>query len=209
MSDDGFIHEPVETGLAELTAAVSAEALVPALTPEGKEALKMLLKMKPEFATASFVAGLARDVAMDIETLDAILYKHGLSHAQYDFLAEHNEFFRQTLVQQTTEWNRLSSSQDRLRAQAAAALEAQFPTLAGRMGKASEKLSDVVEAAKLFAKVAGVDAVAPGARPNGERFEINIDLGADERITIRSTPLAEESAGQVGASEVPALPKAA
>src|SRR5665213_3590758 len=69
------------TSASALTAAVSAEALVPALTPEGKEALKMLLKMKPEFATASFVAGLARDVAMDIETLDAILYKHGLSHA--------------------------------------------------------------------------------------------------------------------------------
>lgn len=202
MSDD-FEIEPVETGLELLTAAVKE------LTPEGREALKALVQMKPEFASPSFLAGLARDVAIDIETLDAILVKHGLTHAQYDFIAEHNTFFKQALLQQVADWNQIASAQDRLRAQAAAALEAQFPTIAGRMGKPSEKLADVVEAAKLFAKVAGVDAVAPGAGHSGERFEINIDLGADERITIRSTPLAEESARQVGATQIPQIAKAA
>jgi hypothetical protein len=201
---EGFDIEPVETGLELLTAAVTE-----GLTPDGREALKALVQIKPEFASPSFLAGVARDVAMDIETLDAIISRHGLTHAQYDFIAEHNAFYKATLLQQVTEWNKIASAQDRLKAQAAAALEAQFPTIAGRMGKPSEKLADVVEAAKLFAKVAGVDATAPGTGHSGERFEINIDLGADQRITLRSTPLAETSAGQVVANQIPQIAKAA
>lgn len=206
MSDDAFIHEPVETGLELLTAAVNKPV---ELTPAGREALKALVGIKSEHASPSFLAGVARDVAMDIETLDAIIAKHGLTNAQYEFIATHSGFYKQTLLQQVTDWNRLASAQDRLKAQAAAALEAQFPTLAGRMGKPSEKLTDVVEAAKLFAKVAGVDVPAGGAGFSGERFEINIDLGADQRITLRSTPLAEESAGQVGATQILQIAKAA
>lgn len=206
MSDDDFIHDPVETGFELLTATVSEPV---ELTAEGREALKVLAGMKEDFASPSFLAQVARDVAMDIETVDAIISRHGLNHAQYDFISKHNEFFKKTLLQQSAEWQKIGSTQDRLKAQAAAALEAQLPTLAGRMGKQSEKLAEVVEAAKLFAKIAGVDAVPQGPGRSGERFEINIDLGADERLTIRSSPIIEGSAEPAGASHLPQIPKAA
>jgi hypothetical protein len=123
---------------------------------------------------------------MDVHTVDNVLHKHGLTNAQYEFLATHNNFFKKALLQQVAEWQRLDSTQARLKAEAAAALEEQLPVLASRMGSRSEKLSDAVEAAKLFAKIAGVDTTAGGTNSAGERFTINIDLGADERLTVRS-----------------------
>jgi hypothetical protein len=186
-----FENELVDTGFDKLvTATVTApEPPAPAgLTPEGLEALKALVALPADKSTPQFLMRVSADFAMDIHTTDAILAKHGLSHAQYEFLSQHNEFFKQALLQQAREWGRLTSTQDRLKAEAAAALEEQLPVIAMRMGQRGEKLGDAVEAAKLFAKIAGVDTSPSGPGTSGERFTINIDLGADERITARSGP---------------------
>jgi hypothetical protein len=176
-----FENELVETGFDLITATVN-----PGLTPEGIEALKSLVALPADKATPHFLMAVARELAMDVHTVDNVIAKHGLTHAQYDFLAKHNAFFKQALLQQISEWQRLDSTQARLKAEAAAALEEQLPVLASRMGSRSEKLSDAVEAAKLFAKIAGVDSAPGGTAAAGERFTINIDLGADERLTVRS-----------------------
>lgn len=201
MSDDGFIHDPIETGFDRvITATVNPEP--EKLTPEGREAMKALVPFKQEQGSPAFLATLAREIAMDIETVDAILKKHGLSNAQYEYLSNHHEYYKKTLLQQVHEWQSLGSTQARLKAQAAAALEAQLPTLGSRMGQASEKLADAVEAAKLFAKIAGVDTDTGGPRGGGEGFTITIDLGADERLTLRSGQAAGAGAKTVGASTV-------
>lgn len=202
MSDDGFIHEPVETGFDRVITATVNEP--EQLTAEGREAMKALVPFKKEHASPSFLAAVARDIAMDIETLDAILIKHGLTNAQYEYLSNHHDYFKKTLLQQVHEWQSLGSTQARLKAQAAAALEAQLPTLGMRMGQASEKLADAVEAAKLFAKIAGVDTDAGGPRSGGEGFTITIDLGADERLTLRSGQAPGEGAKTVGSVSAPA-----
>lgn len=189
------------------------------LTREGREAAKALIPLPKDFGTVQITA-LARDLAMDLLTVDVILKKHGLSNAQYEFLCEYNDYFKSTIAQQAKEWQSIGSTQDRLRAQAAAALEEQFPTLASRMGKQSEKFADAVEAAKLFAKVAGVDGTPSGHGAAGERFTINIDLGADTRLVIGAgaDPQAgagpaqlggvrQDGGGQGARREVPALPK--
>lgn len=178
-----FDNELVETGFDLITATVNPD---PGLTPEGIEALKALVALPADKSSPQFLMAVARDLAMDVHTADAVIAKHGLSHAQYDFLSKHNAFFKQALLQQVSEWQRLDSTQARLKAESAAALEEQLPVIASRMGSRAEKLSDVVEAAKLFAKIAGVDSTPTGAGSTGERFTINIDLGADERLTVRS-----------------------
>lgn len=164
------------------------------LTQEGLDAAKALLPspFPKDFGAVAMVA-LARDLAMNIDTVADILKKHKLTDAHYGYLSQFNEFFKNTLAQQAKEWQGVGSTQDRLRAQAAAALESQFPTIASRMGSASEKLADVVEAAKLFAKVADVDAGTRGARPSGEGFTISIDLGADTRLTLGLGAVAQAS----------------
>lgn len=204
MSDD-FIHDPVETGFDRIiTATVNASESEPKpWTPEEKDALKAFTPFKTEQSTPSFLVGVARDIAMDIHTLSEVLKKHSLSEAQYGYLSTHNDFFKKALVQQAHEWQSLGSTQARLKAQAAAALETQLPTLGSRMGAASEKLSDVVEAAKLFAKIAGVDTDTGGPRAGGEGFTITIDLGANERITARSGSDPLQGAKTIGPGPAP------
>lgn len=204
MTDDiDFLHQPVDTGFDLVTAAVTEkEPEVVGLTPEGKNAMKGLLAVPHDKATPQFLMQVALDFAMDIHSEETILQKHGLSNAQYEYLREHNEFFKQALSQQAREWQRLGSTQERLRAEAAAALEAHMPTIASRMGSPSEKLSDVVEAAKLIAKVAGVDTSPDRSGPAGEGFEIVIDLGADNRVAVRPRQDAGANAKQVGPGAV-------
>ncbi len=184
-----FTDQPIDTGFAELTVTVSEPAAEPevapekGLTPQGLNALKAMVAMPKEFGTPQ-MAALARDIAMNIYPIETILQNHRLTNAQYDFLSEHNEFFKNSVAQQANEWQGVKNTQDRLRAQAAAALEEQLPVIASRMGQKSEKLADAVEAAKLFAKIAAVDTDTGGARRGGEGFTISIDLGADTRITV-------------------------
>jgi hypothetical protein len=61
------------------------------------------------------------------------------------------------------------------------------------MQNKGEGLPGVVEAAKLFAKVAGAGEQKSGGGAPGERFTINIDLGGDQRITVASSPPPEAS----------------
>lgn len=181
-----FIDEPVETGI--VTATVTASGSEPGsvsenvMTPEAIQAAKALVNLPDISAVA--LAQLAREIAQDIGMLPAILQRHKLTQAQYEFLEKHNRFFKGILEGETRNWQSIKSTEVRLRLQAQAALEQQMPGLATRMGNAAEKLSDAVEAAKFFARVAGVDAPQPGAAVPGERYTITIDLGADTRITV-------------------------
>lgn len=181
MSD--FENELVETGFEGITATVTEPEEPSAATIE---AMKALVALPQDKSTPQFLMAVARELAMDVHTVDNVIAKHGLTNAQYEFLSTHNTFFKHALLQQVQEWQRLDSTQARLKAESAAALEEQLPIIASRMGSRSEKLSDVVEAAKLFAKIAGVDTAPAGAGSAGERFTINIDLGADDKLTVRS-----------------------
>lgn len=202
MSDDPteFTDEVVETGF--VTAAVTA--------PDGKpedmddaavQAAKALVKL-PDISPVA-LAQLAREIAQDIGLLPAILTKHKLTQPQYEFLETHNKFFKAILAQEIQNWQSIKSTEVRLRLQAQAALEQQMPVIGNRMGNAAEKLSDVVEAAKFFARVAGVDAPPPGALPTGERYQITIDLGAGSDVVIAAKSAAPAGAVAPAAGEVP------
>ncbi len=187
-----------------VTVAVNQEVIAtPGFTREGYEAAKALVPMPRDFGVPQMTA-LARDLAMDLLTVDAAIHKHGLSNAQYELLRDYNEYFKKTLAQQAAEWQGIGSTQDRLRAQAAAALEEQLPVLASRMGKQSEKLIETVEAAKLFAKIAGVDGDAARTGGGGERFTINIDLGADTRLILGAGSGASSGHQSKSNGEIPA-----
>lgn len=167
---DEFLDEPVETGI---TAAV---------TP----AVARVMLHLPDLSPVD-LARLARDIAYDYHDLGAILLKHKLSQAQYDYLLEHNEFFKNTLQDLVKEFHAIGSTQDRIKLHAAAALEELLPQIASRMASRTEDLKDVIEGAKIVAKIAGVDQPDRAPPQMGEKFQIIIDLGAD-RVTIEATP---------------------
>lgn len=213
MSDPfDFTDEPVETGLVTAT-VTDVPAGADQLTPEAVQAAKALVNL-PEI-TAVQLAQLAREIAQDIGLLPAILQKYKLTQPQYEFIEKHNAFFRSVLATEIKNWQSIKSTEARLRLQAQAALEQQMPSVANRMGNAAEKLGDVVEAVKAFARIAGVDAPPAGPATTGERYQIVIDLGADSDVVIAAkggagagtvAPAQGEAPGQpAGHGNTPAL----
>jgi hypothetical protein len=157
------------------------------LTPQGLDAMRVLLEM-PEI-TPVMLAQLARDVAQDFSSLPTILSKHRLTTAQYEFLSEHNEFYKHILTDQIKAWQGVGGTEARVKMQSLLAYEELLPTIAGRMGRHTEELKDVIEGAKMLAKVSGIDTSERNRSAPGERFQIHIDLGADTKaITIEATP---------------------
>jgi hypothetical protein len=138
----------------------------------------------PKELTVHMLARMAREIAQNIREPNVILVDYKLTQAQFDYLFESHEFFKQALHHAIIEWNAAGNTQDRIKLQAAAGFEDKLPLLLTRMGNASEGLPGVVEAAKLIAKVAGVGERDATASAPGERFTITINLGADEKLVV-------------------------
>jgi hypothetical protein len=134
------------------------------------------------------LAELAREVAMNIREIDDIIAVYKLTREQYDWLATHHEFYKHALHVSTVEWTSALTTPERVRLESAAILEDALPRLGARMVNQAEGLPGVVEAAKLFAKLAGLGEKEVGDRAPGERFKIEINLGADEKLTYQSKP---------------------
>ncbi|MDE2106573.1 MAG: hypothetical protein KGL39_55675 [Patescibacteria group bacterium] len=192
-ANDQFTDNPIDTGI---TAAVTTT-----LTQEAVQAAKLLVGL-PDDLTPVMLAQLAREIAQDLGNFHNLISKYNLTQAQYDFLFTYNDFFKHTLQDQIKTWQGVERTEDRLRLQALAALEEQMPAIASRMGKQSEKLEAVVEAAKFFANLGRVDTQAGRPLATGERFTINIDLGADARLTIGAAGSQEARAHASGTGEI-------
>jgi hypothetical protein len=141
------------------------------------------------------LAELAREVAMNIREVDDIIAVYKLTREQYDWLAAHHEFYKHALHVSTVEWTSALTTPERVRLESAAILEDALPRLGARMVNQAEGLPGVVEAAKLFAKLAGFGEKEAGERAPGEKFQININLGGDDKLTYQSkeTPTIEGS----------------
>ena len=180
---------------AELTVAVSEPAPSPqsadlevtnGLTPAGVEAARLLVGPLPDLKWHD-LAKLAREMAMNIRDRGDILKEFNLTGHQYDFLEAYHIFYREVYANACREWHAPLTTQERITVEAAAILEDSLLTIGARMQNKGEGLPGVVEAAKLFAKIAKVDVAEKGATAPGERFSINIDLGGDKKITVETT----------------------
>lgn len=189
----GEVYAPPEP---ELTATVNPDPEPPppapsptvddGLTPAGVEAAKALVQL-PKHLDWPTLAQLAREVAMNIKERGTILQEFSITQVQYDFLEAHNEFYRAALAQACKEWHAPLTTQERIKVEAAAILEDSLLVLGARMQNKGEGLPGVVEAAKLFAKIADVGERSQGQAAPGERFTINIDLGGDKSLVIDTT----------------------
>jgi hypothetical protein len=131
--------------------------------------------------TPSNLAALAREVAMDIKPLPDILKVYRLSEDDYLKISK-IPFYAKALETAAIEWNSALSTHDRIRIEAAAIMEDAMPGLSARMKSKEEALPAAIEAGKLFAKLAGLGEVNKAAAGSGEKFVIQIDLGADTKL---------------------------
>ena len=192
---------------AAVTNAIPESIPEKGLTEDGKQAAKSLVRL-PDIPYTS-LAQLARDIAMDIKERHVVLTSHNLTEAQYDYLEANNEFFISALKAACIEWHAPLTTQERIKLEAAAILEDSLPGLGSRLQNTREQLPGVVEAAKLFAKIAGVGERDAGAAPSGERFVINIDLGGDQKVVVSTGPAPQEITARADAGETPADSKVA
>lgn len=173
---------PSPAGEDHLDAAIE-KALAPVPVDDALvQATKALVKLP--VIDVPTLAKLARDVAMDIKERHAILRDYNLDQAQYDYLETYNDFYKNALSAASIEWHAPLSTTERIKIEAAAILEDSLPGLGARMQNKSEGLPGVIEAAKLFAKIAGAGEQAGSGAGSGERFTINIDLGGDQKIAV-------------------------
>ncbi len=152
----------------------------------------------PDLSTTDLVK-LAREIAMNIKDVGIVLGHYHLTQDQYDWLKEHHAFFKQALQVSTIEWNSSLTTPERLKLESAAILEDALPRLGARMVNSAEGLPGVVEAAKLFAKMAGIGEREGGERAPGEKFTISINLGGDDKLVYKSkeTPTIEGSTSTI------------
>jgi len=123
------------------------------------------------------LAALARELALDIQERDKILATHGLSVEQLEAL-QGNDFFRNMLEQEIKNWQSTMGTPDRIKLEAAAMFEKFMPIIYARITNTGEGLRDVMEGAKLIAKVAGLDNANREDRVAGEKFSIQINIGS-------------------------------
>lgn len=139
------------------------------------------------------LAKLAREIAMNIKPLDAVLSLYKITPEQYEKIKVH-EFFARALDQFIIEWNSAKSVHDRIRIESAIILEDAMPGLAGRMAKESESLASVVETGKLLANLSGIGKEKERGNP-GDKFSITINLGEDTKLKFEKdiTPAAPKT----------------
>jgi len=134
----------------------------------------------PKHLTPGLIARLARDVVMELKALEDILAPYCISLVQYERIKE-MPFFKRVQEDFAVEWNRVSSTAERLRLISAVMLEEGLPRLGSQMVDKEVSPAVAVETGKFFAKLAGVgEGKAEGA--TGEKFVINISLGDDTKL---------------------------
>ncbi len=133
------------------------------------------------------LAGLAREIVMDIRHLPDILETYKISAEAYEEIKT-REIFIKLVDSARIEWNSATNTQLRTQIHAAATLEEILPLVHGRAQNGQEPLNHVTDFLKLLADIGGVRK-DPNRGAPGERFQININLGADTTISLDGSKL--------------------
>lgn len=142
----------------------------------------------PDGFTVPGAVALARDVAIEMLELPAILRKHAVTAEQYATLKE-VPYFKNIVEEFARQWNAPSSVTQRLAQQTAAGLEEVLPDVIARMKIKNEPLQGIAQLAKVLADIAGVGGSARQAPQANEKFKIVINLGADTQTFEKSKPI--------------------
>lgn len=127
------------------------------------------------------MAKLALELVMNMRERALVLKDYGLTEEDFNVHIAPNPFFQKVLDAYTIEWNGALSTEQRLKVEAAVTMEHGMMGIAARMNDPEETLTSVVEAAKLFIKIAGVGEQKANAS-SGEKIAININLGGDHQL---------------------------
>jgi hypothetical protein len=165
----------------------------------------------PKHLSPGLIARLARDVVMELRALSDILEPYGISELQFARIKE-MPFFKRVYEDFLLEWNRVTSTPERIRLISAVMLEEGLPRMGSQMVDKEVSPAIAIETGKFFAKIAGVGETKAEGSP-GEKFVINISLGEETKLqftkdvtpatpgSIRPPETLEGLSGSSGAAE--------
>lgn len=128
------------------------------------------------------LVALAREIAFDLKPLSQILKELSITGEQYNTIAA-SPLFKHILSQEIANWGSALNSQERVKLKTQHMIELSLEEFFARLHDPKEPLSAKVELAKLIAKLGGMDQTKQEAT-TGERFQVTINLGADQKLVI-------------------------
>lgn len=146
------------------------------------------LSLPPDYAPALSEAAkhevnivkLAREIAMEMRDLSAILEHHGVSAREFEVL-KRNPYFDRVLASEIEAWQSAVNTGERVRLKAAAAMEEFMPVLYERMVNPKEDLLKTVKGAELLTKLASLGESDKSADAAG-KVVITINMGSDSKL---------------------------
>lgn len=146
--------------------------------------------------------GLAREIAMDIQSIDVILANHGMSAQRFAEVRKLPRFV-QYMEHEVLAWNTSLNASQRVKVKSITLIEEWLAHLNQEMHAPTSTLAAKVEAGKLVARLGGLGLnVAATATEAGEQFSVTINMGDDKQVKIGMTkPVSSGQGGQnVGGS---------
>jgi hypothetical protein len=125
---------------------------------------------------------LAREIAMDIQSIEDILKHHQVTDDQWEEIQQ-NPRFNTYLRGAVEEWQSATNTPERVKLKSMAFVEEALPEFFARAHDPKEPLAAKTEVLKTIAKFAGVGGSVEGAL-SGEKMIVTINLGADNQLRI-------------------------
>lgn len=125
---------------------------------------------------------LAREIAMDIQSIEDILKHHEVDDGQWEEIQQ-NPRFKSYLRGAVEEWQSATNTAERVKLKSMAFVEEALPEFFARAHDPKEPLAAKTEVLKTIAKFAGVGGSVEGAVA-GEKLTVTINLGADNQLRI-------------------------
>ena len=125
---------------------------------------------------------LAREIAMDIHTIEDVLKIHEVTQGQWDAIRE-LPTFQNYLRNALQEWNSASNTSERVRLKSLHFVEEALPEFYARAHDKDENLLHKTEILKTVAKLAGLDKLGTEGSI-GEKLSVTINLGSDHQLRV-------------------------
>lgn len=126
---------------------------------------------------------LARELAMDIHSLDKILAARSITPEQFEEIKK-SPRFNAIYSRMVQEWESSLNTGERVRLKALAFVEESLPEYFQRAHDRMEALPAKVEILKAVAKIGGIDSRPKDETGGGEKFSVTINLGGDSQVRI-------------------------
>jgi hypothetical protein len=125
---------------------------------------------------------LARELAMDLNTVETILKTHEVSPSQWETIQEDQRFLK-LLAGEIEAWNAAANTQERTKLKAGMLVEEWLVEANARIHDKAETLTAKTEVVKVLTGIAQMGKAA-GEGAGAERFSVTINLGGDNKIKI-------------------------